>query len=404
MKNEVNNQGMSLSKQRKLERMAEIAKQKKQKTIRKVVLVLAIVVILGIIALIIRNKQIEKENEPSSTIEFSAMLDNDGKIQNVKPLDYISLPDYSTIKASLADVEFSDEDVDAAIEDEMSGKTDLVDSPEAVAALGDTVSIDFSGSVDGEVFENGTSEDYELELGSGSFIDDFEDQIVGHKPGDEFDVEVTFPDPYENNADLAGKDAVFAVKLNGIYVPAEINDEYVQENLSEYASNVEEYRQYLKDTNYEKNLKSFAEQYIIDNTTLNKTPKDFQKQLEKNQRNTDYYNYEYMNNLYASFGSAGYDSFDTFIQEMYSKSMDEYNDSLDEMIESEMKFRLACQAIAEAEGINASLDAAREQAYAEGTTEDDFASQLEYYGTGYVVQNYMCQQVVELLSKRVHVE
>lgn len=405
MQNDVNKEEMSLSKQRKLERMAEIAKQKKQKLIKKVVLAAAIVLILGLAAFFIVRAVINKQNEPSSQVEYSALLDDNGKIQNVKPLSYINLPDYSVIRANLAELEYSDEDVDSDIADELDSNRILDDSAEAVAAMGDTVNIDYEGSIDGVVFDGGTASDAELELGSKNIIDDFEDQIAGHKPGDEFNVEVTFPDPYQNNPDLAGKDAVFAVKLNGIYVLPEFNDEYVKENLSEYASTAEEYRKYLKDQKYEENLKEFVQKYIVENTTIKNNPSKYLAQLKKNMRNTDYVNYEYMNQLYLSYtGNIAYESFDAYIQDSYGKSLDEYNDSLEEMVSGDMKFTLACQAIAEAEGINASLDAAREKAYADGTSEEEFAEQLEAYGTGYVVQNYMCGQVVEKLCNNVHAE
>lgn len=88
----------------------------------------------------------------------------------------------------------------------------------AVAALEDTVIIDYVGTVDGVEFDGGTANDYSLVLGSGSFIDGFEDQIVGHKVGDKFDVNVTFPEDYSSE-DLQGKDAVFAVNLKEIQKP-----------------------------------------------------------------------------------------------------------------------------------------------------------------------------------------
>lgn len=84
---------------------------------------------------------------------------------------------------------------------------------------GDTVNIDYVGSVDGVEFEGGNTQGAgtDLVIGSGSYIDDFEEQLIGAHPGDTVDVTVTFPDPYENNTDLSGKEAVFEVTVNGIY-------------------------------------------------------------------------------------------------------------------------------------------------------------------------------------------
>ena len=110
--------------------------------------------------------------------------------------------------------------------------------------MDDTVTIDYVGTIDGVEFDGGKSEDYDLKLGSHSFIDTFEDQIVGHNIGDAFDVNVTFPEQY-GAAELAGKAAVFAVTLKKITaneVP-EINDDFAQE-VSEFDT-LDEYRQDL---------------------------------------------------------------------------------------------------------------------------------------------------------------
>ena len=84
---------------------------------------------------------------------------------------------------------------------------------------GDTVNIDYVGSVDGVEFEGGNTQGQgtDLVIGSGSYIDNFEDQLIGAHPGDQVEVTVTFPDPYQNNTDLSGKEAVFEVTVNGIY-------------------------------------------------------------------------------------------------------------------------------------------------------------------------------------------
>ena len=120
---------------------------------------------------------------------------------------------------------------------------DVTDRP---CKSGDTVKIDFSGSVDGEKFAGGTAEDYDLELGSGSFIPGFEDQVAGMSIGEEKDIVVKFPDDYQAE-NLKGKDATFAIKLKGIKgkeLP-ELTDEYVKkhtgsETLADYTAKVKE--------------------------------------------------------------------------------------------------------------------------------------------------------------------
>ena len=110
--------------------------------------------------------------------------------------------------------EVTDADVDARIERERNNLAELV-VKEGAAAEGDTVVIDFVGSIDGVEFDGGKGENHSLELGSGQFIPGFEDQLVGAKAGDEVEVKVTFPEDYQAT-DLAGKAAVFVTKVNEV--------------------------------------------------------------------------------------------------------------------------------------------------------------------------------------------
>lgn len=123
----------------------------------------------------------------------------------------------------------TDEDVDAKLENERKNLAELV-VKEGAAENGDTVVIDFVGSVDGVEFDGGKGENHSLELGSGQFIPGFEDQLVGSKAGDEVEVKVTFPEDYQAT-DLAGKDAVFVTKVNEVKakeVPA-LDDELAKD-------------------------------------------------------------------------------------------------------------------------------------------------------------------------------
>ncbi|MBQ5934170.1 MAG: FKBP-type peptidyl-prolyl cis-trans isomerase, partial [Lachnospiraceae bacterium] len=142
------------------------------------------------------------------------------------------MPDYNNITVDRSELLYSDEKVDADIKNIVSGKSTLDKSEDLVAKNGDKVNIDYVGYMDGVAFDGGSATAYDLVLGSNSFIDDYETQIEGHKPGEKFDVNVTFPDPYEYNPAFAGKDAKFEVTLNGIYVAPEFTDEFVKENLS----------------------------------------------------------------------------------------------------------------------------------------------------------------------------
>ncbi len=137
--------------------------------------------------------------------------------------------------------EITDEAVDAEIKTVRERNARSVEITDRPAKIGDTVILDYSGSVDGELFEGGTAEKQSLELGSGMFIPGFEDQVAGHSIGEEFDVNVTFPEDY-NAKELAGKAAVFKCTIHNINekdVP-ELDDEFVAD-VSEF-NTVDEYK------------------------------------------------------------------------------------------------------------------------------------------------------------------
>lgn len=146
----------------------------------------------------------------------------------------VKLGDYKGMEVPEQDTTVSDADVDSEIEKKRQQQAELVLKDEdQAAANGDTVVIDYEGSVDGEKFDGGSANNYSLELGSGSFIPGFEDQLVGHKSGDDVDVKVTFPEDYHAKK-LAGKDALFKVKVH------EIKEKQLPELDDDFAKDVDE--------------------------------------------------------------------------------------------------------------------------------------------------------------------
>ena len=131
----------------------------------------------------------------------------------VKPV--ITIEGYKGIEATKKNVEVTDEDVSAELVKVQDRNSRMVDVDNRGALTGDTAVIDFEGFCDGKAFEGGKAEGFELSLGSGQFIPGFEDQIVGHEVGDEFEISVKFPEDYQAE-ELKGKDATFKIKLHEI--------------------------------------------------------------------------------------------------------------------------------------------------------------------------------------------
>ncbi|BDU49961.1 trigger factor [Haliovirga abyssi] len=177
---------------------------------------------------------LDKEGlKPIDYANIMKVESTEDKIEVVLTVDVmpeVKVGQYKGLEIEKEKFELKDEHVEEELRklQDKSGKLKEVAEGEE-AKLDDTVSINFEGFVDGVAFEGGKGENYDLKLGSHSFIDNFEDQIVGHKVGDEFDVSVNFPEQYKE--DLAGKAAIFKVKVNAIKrmeLP-ELNDEFAKE-------------------------------------------------------------------------------------------------------------------------------------------------------------------------------
>ena len=165
----------------------------------------------------------------------------------------VKLGEYLNLEVEATDTEVTDADVDAEIKRLQDGQAELVlQEAEVKAENGDTVIIDFDGSVDGDHFDGGQADDFSLELGSGQFIPGFEEQLVGHLAGEEVSVNVTFPEDYQA-ADLAGKEALFEVKIH------ELKRKELPELDDEFAKDVDEEVETLAELK-EKTTKKLSEE------------------------------------------------------------------------------------------------------------------------------------------------
>lgn len=156
----------------------------------------------------------------------------------------VTLGKYKGVTVTKAEVTVTDEEVDAEIENTRNMQARTVEVKDRAIAEGDTAVIDFEGFVDGAAFEGGKGENHSLEIGSHSFIDNFEEQLIGKNAGEEVEVHVTFPEQYHAE-ELAGKPAVFQVKIHSVKTKEipELNDEFVSmvsefETLGEYRADV----------------------------------------------------------------------------------------------------------------------------------------------------------------------
>lgn len=340
---------ISKSKAKREARRKEAEKIQKKKRLTKIggiaVVAVILLAILGII-----GKQIyiiAIRTTPAS--DYSAGLSSDGTIANTEALPLLTLADYQNISVPADEVAATDEEVQTRIDSLLATYETLSTDENLEIADGDVVNIDFDGTVDGTAFEGGSSEGagYELTIGSGTFIGDFEEQLIGHRPGEEMTVEVTFPENYRN-AELAGKEASFAVTIHGIMVTPELTDEFVAQNLAERegVSTAEQYRAKVENDFYEAHLGEYLINYMIENSDVSSYPKDYlqiKKSLLKYEDNT------------------GSDIDDEIA----------YEKNLTERAKEEVKEDLVYQAVFESAGLTLDMEAFQEKLTAQ-------------YGAGYV--------------------
>lgn len=210
----------------------------------------------------------------------------------VKP--EVTLGEYKGIKFKKVEYNVKDEDVENEIKRLQESRSRLVDVTDRAVENGDTVVIDYSGSVDGVKFEGGTAEKQTLVIGSGSFIPGFEDQIIGMKIGEDKDLKVKFPEEYHAE-NLKGKDAVFAVKLHEIKKKElpEVNDEFIKdaagaESVDAYKKEVRERLEKQNADRAEREIEDAIVQKITDNASVEIPDAMIESQIDRMVQEMDY--------------------------------------------------------------------------------------------------------------------
>lgn len=313
--------------------------------------------------------------------DYSQSITADGLWAGVHALDYVTLPeDYAALSIPADSVAPSEDDVTNAVNTVVGQYT--------TAALGDTVNIDYVGTVDGVAFTGGDTHGagYDLTLGSGKFIDGFEDQIVGHKVGETFDVNVTFPEGYNDTTDaagntivLSGADAVFSVTLNSITVGWELTDDWVAQNLeADYdVVTVDQLKAYETNLLTERNKQNYAMNYLMEEA-------DFADTLPQNVLDYVVCQYLAFYNDYASYNGQTLEAFVT--DTIHYDSIDQMLADNEETILSAAQNTLLYQAIAEAAGLTLDPDQAAQ-----------YESYVTTYGQNYVNQFTLNRQVLDWL-------
>lgn len=280
--------------------------------------------------------------------EVVSMSEADGVVLKVKVAvkPEVELGEYAGLTVTKEAKNVNEADVDAEVK-RMQDRNGRLLTREGAAENGDTVDIDFEGFVDGKAFEGGKAEHYALVLGSGSFIPGFEDQVVGHSAGEEFDVNVKFPEEY-GAVELAGKDATFKIKLHEVkYKELPALDDDFAKDVSEYDT-LDELKDSIRNnikTNLDKQAEQKVENDLMDQVIANmkadipdamvdsridELVQDFEYRIsQQGLKLADYLKYMGMN-------------------------IEQFRAQFKEQADKQVKMRLAMEAIVAKEGITAS--------------------------------------------------
>ena len=387
---------MTKSQAKRKARLEESQKAKREAKRTKLTTNLIIVLVIALFAAGIGSFIYYRMTTTQASSDYSAYLNEDGTIKNVNPSDYITPIDYKNIVVPQSEIEYTEDDMTTAINSLLSSNK-VASTDTALAAVeGDTVNIDYVGTVDGVAFEGGSTNGAgtDLVLGSGSYVDDFEEQLYGSHPGDAVTVEVTFPEDYSSE-DLQGKDAVFEVTVNSIYVLPDFTDEFVAEHLSDVASTVDEYKEYLKTSNENSALQNYLVTYINDNASaasLNEGHVKYLKGIIKNDHETYYNSYNQTMMMYT--GTPVYNSFSEFT----GMSNKEFEVFLDEQARKRAAADMTYQYIFTDAGLTIEDDDYQATAAAMGTTAFDT------YGKRFIMQMTMQDMVISYLMENVTIQ
>lgn len=306
----------------------------------------------------------------------------------------VTLGDYKGVTVEKTIQSVTDEDVQNEIDNALANYPVEVDQ---AAKEGDTVNIDYVGKIDGEEFDGGSDQGADLKLGSGKFIDGFEDGLVGARKGETRTLNLTFPEDFTQ--DLAGKAVEFTVTVNAVKEPlSEPTDQWVADNIEGY-DNIADYKAGIRSEQEESNEQTAENQVryaawtqVIDNCTINEYPETLVEVGKKL--------YEQQVETYAKYAGMELDAYiesSGLTQEEYQSNMEEYGKNVAAQA-------LVCQAICDKEGFAIGDDdyqkALQDMLTEYGCTEEEL---IQTYGQDNVEQSIMLNRVSNLILENANV-
>lgn len=349
--------------------------------------------------------------DTTSAAEEEWMNSPDAYLSGIKASDYVDVPgDYASLTVEVEPAEeVTDEDVESTIQNQLESDQSLEEVTDRTEVQdGDVVNIDYVGTMDGEEFDGGSADDYDLTIGSGSFIDGFEDGLIGAEVGDTVTLDLTFPDDYSDST-KAGKDVEFEVTINKIekYVTPDLTDDYVAslgitDDFGNEITTVDDFRTYVKnylteesESTFTSNVQSAIVDALMDEATFKKDPPE--ALVER---------YDSALTQQLTYQAAMYGTDLETLMSLYGSTEDSYEQDIRDEAINQSKQIILLQAIADKENLNLS------DSEFQNELEEAVASSAAYTSVDEVdndeVQSYreylMRQNVLDFLVDKTKIE
>lgn len=351
------------------------------------------------------NKEtVEEKTTVESTTEVESATEEATSdyisIADMNMDDYVTLADYKniTVNASLKAVE--DDSIENYINSDLLGQIAITDR---AVADGDVVTIDFVGKKDGEAFDGGSFDGFQLTIGSGQFIPGFEEGLVGVMPGETVDLDLTFPDEYPSE-ELKGQAVVFTVTVHNILVSktySEVTEEEIAMMNIGYSTKEEIWEAAKKileedaKKQYDNEVRMGVIQELVGNSTFTSLPEHLVEEQVKN------YN-EYIDSIAQAYYQMSYEEF----VQAQGMDVDEYNESVKSMAEEQVKMQLVVEAVARTEGITVTDEDIRDK-FADEAIEYGYSSideMIEIVGINSLRTDLVTERVFESIKDKIKVE
>lgn len=340
--------------------------------------------------------------ETEAVTEVTTEAAEEAEVQAPRPdynaLEYVTLGEYKGLAVELPSMEATEEQIEYQMNYYISlaGVAETV--TEGTVENGDTANIDYEGKLDGVAFDGGTAKSYDLEIGSGSFIDGFEEGLIGVEIGATVDLPLTFPENY-HSADLAGKEVIFTVTVNEVSRIPELSDDLVNKATEGEYTDIASYKEHIaeeikagNEANREYMIQAELLTQIANNSQITGYPQEL---MDYEAANVKVY-YEDMAEAYAM-------EFPDFLSSFFGLTEEDFNAEVELLCQQNLQQELYLKAIAETEGIVVD-DAAYEEClanymtiYGEGyATEEEFVAA---YGEDLIRVSVMQELVLDFLTE-----